>query len=78
MYLQMKWLNVWDLLQNKWREEWMGTETRLVMISPLSKLGDGYKATRLSVLPNILYKFEIRYVTCLKEEKSSLNKSICF
>lgn len=57
----------------------MGTETRLVMISPLSKLGDGYKATRLAVLPNILYMFEICYVTGLrKKEKSSLNKNICF
>lgn len=57
----------------------MGTETRRVMISPLSKLGDGYKATHLTVLPYILCLFEICYVTCLKEEeKSSLNKSICF
>lgn len=37
----------------------MGAETRLVMISPLSKLENEYKVTRLTVLPNILCMFEI-------------------
>nr|KAF6374020.1 Kruppel like factor 12 [Pipistrellus kuhlii] len=48
-----KWLNVWDLLQNKWREEWMGAETRLVMISPLSKLENGYKSPNAHNYPDM-------------------------
>lgn len=37
----------------------MGIEIRFVVIPSLSKLGDGYQTTCLTLLLNFLYMFEI-------------------